>query len=57
MKQYRITPINRKRGLRAPFVTVYADPTDTGKKIERMAREKSGLGRFEEWDFGDWGQR
>jgi len=54
MKELRIIPVNKKRGLVAPFVTIYVSENETGKKIERMAREKSGLGRFEEWNFGEW---
>jgi hypothetical protein len=57
MKELRIIPVNKKRGLVAPFVTIYVSENETGKKIERMAREKSGLGRFEEWNFGEWGQK
>jgi hypothetical protein len=56
MIELRIIPVNKKRGLVAPFVTIYVDKNEQGRKIEKMARAKSGLGRFEEWNFGEWGQ-
>ena len=49
MKFYRITPKHYGYKLEAPCF--FIESAKKEEEIEKMAREKSGLGRFPEWRF------
>lgn len=48
MKTYKVIPYNRQNGISAP--AIYIDSSDE-KNVPKLAREKSGLGRFVNWVF------
>lgn len=51
MAQRKITPTNIKTGNTAPSFFIEVGENDNTKKIDQIAREKSGLGKFKEWKF------
>lgn len=47
----KITPTNIRTGNTAPTFYIEVGANESASKIDKIAREKSGLGRFKEWKF------
>ena len=54
MQTYAVTPSSMKNGENAPTIFVDADEREVKKDktiVPTLARAKSGLGGFQNWDF------
>lgn len=54
MTTFAVTPFSMRSGVNAPTIFVDADKKQAKEDrsiVPNLARAKSGLGRFESWDF------
>ena len=51
MKQHKITPTNIKTGNTAPSYYIPKIENEKSDATDKRARERSGLGRSEDWKF------